>query len=63
MSARTLTARPGTTNRPVSHEGHDSVDEVDDGSSDLTHGSDVVFCGNPLKALKARKHNVQVWPC
>lgn len=55
-TSRPLTATARLLTERSSRGKHDSFD-ADDSSSSLTHGSDVVFCGNPLKALKARRQN------
>eukprot|EP00042_Codosiga_hollandica_P049623 m.579544 g.579544 ORF g.579544 m.579544 type:complete len:697 (+) comp57926_c0_seq25:70-2160(+) len=61
-STRPVTAlRPTTASRGISIGSDDaSLNEDiagDDGSSSLTLGSAVTFCGNPLKALKARRQD------
>eukprot|EP00051_Salpingoeca_urceolata_P026426 m.477256 g.477256 ORF g.477256 m.477256 type:complete len:552 (+) comp20796_c0_seq1:152-1807(+) len=54
------TARPGTAGgRSSGVPGHiEALPQDDpDGSSSLTQGSDVMFCGSPLKALMARRNS------
>eukprot|EP00118_Oscarella_pearsei_P010795 m.68334 g.68334 ORF g.68334 m.68334 type:complete len:134 (+) comp35509_c0_seq6:1095-1496(+) len=38
----------------------DEVSEAQDNSSELTHGINQVICGNPSKALKARRSKVHI---
>lgn len=49
--------RPGSGGvaRPSTAIGERDVYEVEDDSSDLTHGYGAVICGNPSRALKARR--------
>eukprot|EP00794_Sanderia_malayensis_P018106 gene18106-19915_t len=51
--------RPDST-RPGSGRGIESPDNMDqDDSSDLTHGSKQVLCGNPVRALLARRKELK----
>ena len=53
--ARPATARlrPTTARAPTSET--PSAPAADDGSSELTHGTDVALVGNPMRALRARR--------
>nr|XP_057931830.1 leucine-rich repeat-containing protein 56 isoform X2 [Doryrhamphus excisus] len=68
-SASTTTSRPLTatsSGSPVSTPGSADSDfaEVEADSSVLTHGAGkILFCGNPVKALRARREKLRTAPC
>ncbi|XP_054632493.1 leucine-rich repeat-containing protein 56 isoform X2 [Dunckerocampus dactyliophorus] len=68
-SASTAGSRPLTatsSGSPVSTPGSADSDfaEVEEDSSILTHGAGkILFCGNPVKALRARREKLRTAPC
>ncbi|XP_061891256.1 leucine-rich repeat-containing protein 56 isoform X2 [Entelurus aequoreus] len=71
-SASTADSRPltssssGLLSSPLSTPGSEDSDfaEVEADSSVLTHGAGkIVFCGNPVKAVRARREKLRTAPC
>ncbi|XP_077424152.1 leucine-rich repeat-containing protein 56 [Vanacampus margaritifer] len=71
-SASTIISRPisasssGFLSSPVSTPGSVDSDltEVEEDSSVLTHGAGkILFCGNPVKAIRARREKLRTAPC